>query len=112
MYGLIGKMKTQPGRRDALISLMLQGTTAMPGCISMASLSPISTVCRPINAVTTTSASHAAGRITSIKATANACCVAAMSATTLRPHCVTSMASVTTLATSSSCRITFMCLSP
>ena len=34
MYGLIGKMKTQPGQRDALIALMLQGTTAMPGCIS------------------------------------------------------------------------------
>ena len=34
MYGLIGKMKATPGQRDALISLMLQGTTAMPGCLS------------------------------------------------------------------------------
>jgi quinol monooxygenase YgiN len=34
MYGLIGKMKATPGQRDALISLMLQGTTAMPGCLT------------------------------------------------------------------------------
>jgi len=34
MYGLIGKMQAQPGQRDALIALMLQGTTAMPGCLS------------------------------------------------------------------------------
>ena len=34
MYGLIGKMKATPGQRDALIALMLEGTTAMPGCLS------------------------------------------------------------------------------
>lgn len=34
MYGLIGKMKAVPGQRDALIALMLEGTTAMPGCLS------------------------------------------------------------------------------
>ena len=34
MYGLIGKMHAHPGRRDALIALMLVGTTAMPGCLS------------------------------------------------------------------------------
>ena len=34
MYGLIGKMKVHPGQRDTLIALMLQGTTAMPGCLS------------------------------------------------------------------------------
>lgn len=34
MYGLIGKMKAQPGQRDALIALMLEGTTTMPGCLS------------------------------------------------------------------------------
>ena len=32
MYGLIGKMHAQPGQREALIALMLGGTTAMPGC--------------------------------------------------------------------------------
>ncbi len=34
MYGLIGKMKTVTGQRDALVSLMLGGTTDMPGCLS------------------------------------------------------------------------------
>ena len=34
MYGLIGKMHAQPGQREALIALMLGGTTAMPGCLS------------------------------------------------------------------------------
>ena len=34
MYGLIGKMKAVSGKRDTLISLMLQGITGMPGCLS------------------------------------------------------------------------------
>ena len=37
MYGLIGKMMAVPGRRDALIEILLEGTTgesAMPGCLS------------------------------------------------------------------------------
>jgi len=34
MYGLIGKMRAQPGQRDALIALLLEGTAAMPGCLS------------------------------------------------------------------------------
>ncbi|MEZ4562210.1 MAG: putative quinol monooxygenase [Thermomicrobiales bacterium] len=34
MYGLIGKMRAQPGQRNALIDLLLAGTTAMPGCLS------------------------------------------------------------------------------
>jgi quinol monooxygenase YgiN len=34
MYGLIGKMKTAPGQRDALIAVLLEGTSAMPGCLS------------------------------------------------------------------------------
>jgi quinol monooxygenase YgiN len=34
MYGLIGKMKAVTGQRDALVSLMLDGTTEMPGCLS------------------------------------------------------------------------------
>jgi quinol monooxygenase YgiN len=35
MYGLHGKMKAQPGQRDALLQLMLDGTDTekpMPGC--------------------------------------------------------------------------------
>jgi quinol monooxygenase YgiN len=34
MYGLIGKMVAAAGKREDLISLLLQGTEAMPGCLS------------------------------------------------------------------------------
>lgn len=34
MYGLIGKMLAQPGKRDDLIKLLLDGTGQMPGCHS------------------------------------------------------------------------------
>lgn len=34
MFGLIGKMRAQPGERDALIGILLEGTHAMPGCLS------------------------------------------------------------------------------
>jgi quinol monooxygenase YgiN len=34
MYGLIGKMVAAAGKRDELISLLLQGTKEMPGCLS------------------------------------------------------------------------------
>ena len=34
MYGLIGKMTAVPGQRDALITILLEGITEMPGCLS------------------------------------------------------------------------------
>ena len=34
MYGLIGRMTATPGQRDALIGILLEGTGAMPGCLS------------------------------------------------------------------------------
>ena len=34
MYALIGKMRCTPGNREQLASLLLGGTTAMPGCLS------------------------------------------------------------------------------
>ena len=34
MYGLIAKIHVVPGQRDALAALLMQGTTAMPGCLS------------------------------------------------------------------------------
>lgn len=34
MYGLIVKMVATAGKREELISLLLQGTAAMPGCLS------------------------------------------------------------------------------
>jgi len=34
MYGLIGKMMATPGRRDALIGILLDGVSGMPGCLT------------------------------------------------------------------------------
>ncbi len=34
MYGLIGKMKAVAGQRDALVSILLEGVSGMPGCLS------------------------------------------------------------------------------
>jgi len=34
MYGLIGKLRAQPGQRDALVAILAKGTAAMPGCLS------------------------------------------------------------------------------
>jgi quinol monooxygenase YgiN len=33
-YGQIGRMIAVPGKRDALIEILLEGTHAMPGCLS------------------------------------------------------------------------------
>jgi quinol monooxygenase YgiN len=34
MFGLIGKMRAHPGKRDAILEILLKGTEAMPGCLS------------------------------------------------------------------------------
>ena len=34
MYGLIGKVSAVAGQRDALAAILLDGTNAMPGCLS------------------------------------------------------------------------------
>jgi quinol monooxygenase YgiN len=34
MYGLIGKITAVAGQRDALAGILLEGTAAMPGCLS------------------------------------------------------------------------------
>ena len=34
MHGLIGKMLATPGNRDALVAILLDGASAMPGCLS------------------------------------------------------------------------------
>lgn len=34
MHGLIGRMRAQPGQRDALLAILLEGTGSMPGCLS------------------------------------------------------------------------------
>jgi len=34
MYGLIGKMTAVSGQRDALIAILIEGASGMPGCLS------------------------------------------------------------------------------
>ena len=34
MYGLIGKMTAQPGKREALTAILVKGVSGMPGCLS------------------------------------------------------------------------------
>jgi quinol monooxygenase YgiN len=34
MYGLIGKITTVPGQRDAFVKILLEGIGGMPGCLS------------------------------------------------------------------------------
>jgi quinol monooxygenase YgiN len=34
MFGLIGKMRAKPGKRDDLLGILLRSTGAMPGCLS------------------------------------------------------------------------------
>jgi len=34
MHGLIGRLRAAPGQRDALIAILLEGTSSMPGCLS------------------------------------------------------------------------------
>lgn len=34
MYGLIGKMMAVRGQREALVSILLEGVSGMPGCLS------------------------------------------------------------------------------
>lgn len=34
MYGLIGKIRTVPGQREAFAAILVEGTSAMPGCLS------------------------------------------------------------------------------
>jgi len=34
MYGMIGKIKAQPGKRAELAAILLEGTGTMPGCLN------------------------------------------------------------------------------
>lgn len=34
MFGLIGRMRAVPGKRDELAAILLEGTGGMPGCLS------------------------------------------------------------------------------
>src|SRR5688572_14906243 len=61
MYGLIGKMTTQPGQRDALIAILLEDVSGMPGCLSyVIAKDPTDADALWITEVWDTEASHAA----------------------------------------------------
>ena len=61
MYGLIGKMRTTPGQRDALLAILLEGTDAMPGCLSyVIAQDPLDVDAIWITEVWTDAASHKA----------------------------------------------------
>jgi quinol monooxygenase YgiN len=34
MFGLIGKMRAMPGKRDELLAILLKSTSSLPGCLS------------------------------------------------------------------------------
>jgi quinol monooxygenase YgiN len=34
MYGLIGRISVEPGKRDELVAILLEGVSGMPGCLS------------------------------------------------------------------------------
>ena len=61
MYGLIGKIKTSAGQRDALIAILLDGTSAMPGCLSyIIATDPVDADAIWVTEVWTDQASHKA----------------------------------------------------
>ena len=61
MYGLIGKMTAVPGQRDALIAILLEGVSGMPGCLSyVVARDPTDENAIWITEVWETEASHAA----------------------------------------------------
>ena len=61
MYGLIGKMRATPGQRDALLAILLDGTEAMPGCLSyVIAQDPVEADAIWITEVWTDAASHTA----------------------------------------------------
>jgi len=34
MYGLIAKLRARPDQRDAVLAILLKGTSSMPGCLA------------------------------------------------------------------------------
>jgi quinol monooxygenase YgiN len=74
MYGLIGKFRAHPGRRDELVALMKSSTAPMPGCVScVLSLDPAEADLIWVTEVWETQAHHAASvEIPAIAATIRA----------------------------------------
>ena len=61
MDGLIGKLRSVPGQRDALIAVLLESVNAMPGCLSsIVARDPADADAIGITEVWESKASHAA----------------------------------------------------
>ncbi|WP_332877382.1 putative quinol monooxygenase [Massilia sp. S19_KUP03_FR1] len=61
MYGTIAKIKTKPGQRDALASILLQATQSMPGCLSyVVAVDPADTDALWVTEIGESAASHKA----------------------------------------------------
>ncbi len=61
MYGLIGKMRSAPGKREELLDLMLAATRALPGCLNyIVARDPADTTALWVTEVWTDAASHKA----------------------------------------------------
>lgn len=64
MYGLIGKMRAQPGKREELLGLLREATTALPGCLSyIVARDPADTTAIWITEVWTDADSHKASLV-------------------------------------------------
>lgn len=61
MYGLIGKMRAAPGKREELLDMLLDATGTLPGCLSyIIARDPADTTAIWVTEVWTDSASHKA----------------------------------------------------
>lgn len=61
MYGLIGKMRAAPGKRDDLLDLMLAVTRELPGCLSyIVARDPVDTTALWVTEIWTDAAAHKA----------------------------------------------------
>jgi quinol monooxygenase YgiN len=61
MYGLIGKMRSAPGKREELLDILFAATGALPGCLSyIVARDPADTTALWVTEVWTDAASHKA----------------------------------------------------
>ncbi|MBN9236712.1 MULTISPECIES: putative quinol monooxygenase [Phyllobacteriaceae] len=61
MYGLIGKMRATPGKREDLLQLLLEATDSMPGCLNyIVARDPADTTAIWVTEVWVDAASHKA----------------------------------------------------
>lgn len=61
MYGLIGKMRSAPGKREDLLKLLLDTTTTLPGCLNyIVARDPADTTAIWVTEVWVDAASHKA----------------------------------------------------